>query len=308
MPLLATLLSCLYLFLGLCICAKATGGSDIVMADSVLSQEERIAVDAMDVPIEGAVVKSDASHHEAVRSRKGNKDCSCIVGDEAATTILKKQVGAQGTLLPVPDNSLPNGVDISAGAPARLHSIYTCTATIKYIRASLVCDRFGVIALNSGSIVLRADSRTIVKAGQYLIWLQTGTIALLKSDNAVITVEDLYDRCADSIQVYAEKSYVRASAGQEIIIGLRGGAALATLKGDRVLRRSINYAELGSLEVFRSQVLPTNIARTNDVMKLIVKSKDKDDIAIVRQLVLMARMIIVTTSKHSGFAPIVHAQ
>ncbi len=100
----------------------------------------------------------------------------------------------------------------------QLSEIQFDTCLVRHSGNSDISYREGQVNLHSGEILVHSPLRTEVLAGEYLVSVDPGTVALITRENKVLKVRALYELHANAITVKAGDNTIKLSVGQEAML------------------------------------------------------------------------------------------
>ncbi|HEY9867846.1 MAG TPA: hypothetical protein V6D08_01455, partial [Candidatus Obscuribacterales bacterium] len=194
----------------------------------------------------------------------------------------------------------------AAGSPSGLFTLGTRAVTVKHNgRARLSLEAQGTVNLKSGSVLIHAAEPTTVKAGDYRVFVEAGTIAVVSRTADVLTVRNLYEGSAHSVHFIVGGKSVTVAAGQEALVSAQHEALTRALKSEPVGRRNMrNFDMPGGHSMTRGEVSLVSLFVNDEVIKRLMASGNERDKAIAGRLLKMAAVLNQVTAGRGAYSPV----
>ncbi len=310
-------------------------GEEIVLADADTSDEELIPADGADRTILEAHIlasgktRTQRSKLDTVSYFKNDKTFSCA-SSMFATTSFKKLGGASGSGPKSPSNSAsPSGKNSTpfkmkndpilpisyqqsfVGSPRTdLRRMTAGGGTVRHTEGAQVTVALDkVLHLSEGEVLLESgSSRSVVRCGEYNVELAPDTVALVttNSERDYIDVCNLSDSNSNSVKVFSHEPVPRllgiAQVGQELCIGKSRQNITDKLDSKVVARRRTKFTNSSGLSICHSEISLVSLFNNANVLKALAKSDGTSDKRLRDNILKMAAILHLTTSRHGQFS------
>ncbi len=236
--------------------------------------------------------------------------------------VTSQQVGTPFSLGPTP--LLPNSsstqnvpspyqpIAYTPGAPdfevidnsrKELSEIHFDTCLVRHSGNSDISYQPGQINLKSGEILIHSQQRTVLTAGDYTISVDPGAVALITSENKVLTVRVLYEQRANAVAITAGNNAIKLSVGQEAMLAPQSIHLQAANQKDGVGHRHVKEATLSNGHMLsRSEFSHVGLIEQADVLTRLVHSKAPQDRQLSDKLIKIAACLMTVTGSHGAYS------
>jgi hypothetical protein len=191
-----------------------------------------------------------------------------------------------------------------AKTPAILQSLTTGTAEVKHTDAAqMEIKQNNEIVVKSGETLVSSSERTIVHAGDALINVAPGAVAMIHAHNGVVKVRNMFDKSAHSVVVFVNNRQIDVPVGQEAAFGSHDVAVAQAIKSDSVGRRRIRHVKMANNKaVMLSDVSLLSILQNSELLARIMDKNDSANKALRNKLLRMAAVLSTVTAKYGAYA------